>query len=195
MNIQTGRLLPPNSSGAMKTCDALSQGLRLLLTHETTTADAVAGIVANPALHAECKAALPALLDAKDRALTKTGPDDVKRVLVPALTIYPQPDRTEREWAQWWSVYIETLSDIPARAVSEAMRLWLRSPAGFMPKPGELRDWALKVPCPEYQIAHRAKLAAESPAVTFQLDAAQRKAEAAELLAGFKIKSTTGDDK
>ena len=160
--------------------------MRLLLTHETTTAEAVTGIVSNPALHAECKEALPALIEARDRALTKATPEDVKRALGPALMIYPQQDRTEKEWAQWWTVYVEALSDVPARSVTEAMRNWLRSPAEFMPKPGELRDWALKVPCPEYQVAYRARLAAEAPKAVTVLDAAERRAQIAEALASLK---------
>jgi hypothetical protein len=181
------------ASSATTTLDGLSQALRLLLTHETMTSEAVSGIVANPALHAECKAALPGLMADRDRAMVKATIPDIQRAVSKGLMIYSQPERTEGEWAIWWGVYFETLSDMPARSVAEAMRQWLRGPSGFMPKPGELRDAAAKVPCPEYQIAYRAKLAAESPAVTFQPDAAQRKAEAAELLAGFKIKSSTGE--
>jgi hypothetical protein len=63
----------------------------------------VSGIVANPGLHAEVIAALPALMADRDRALAKTGTDDLQRILGKALVIYSVPDRTPQEWATWWS--------------------------------------------------------------------------------------------
>ncbi len=173
----------------MTTLDGLSQELRLLLTHQTTTADAVSGIVANPALHSEVIAALPALMADRDAALTKTSPDDLQRILAKALVIYPVPDRSPQEWATWWRVYHDVLADVPRRAVAQALDQWIRSPAGFFPKPGELRDLALKIPCPEYAIAYRAKLAAEAPKAVSMLDAAERRAQIAEALAGLKAKA------
>jgi len=175
-----------NSSGVMKTIDGLSQELRLLLTHQTSTADAVSGIVANPALHAEVIAALPALMADRDAALTKTSPDDLQRILAKALVIYSVPDRTPQEWATWWRVYHDVLAEVPRRAVAQAVDQWIRSPAGFFPKPGELRDLALKIPCPEYAVAYRAKLAAEAPKAVSMLDAAERRAQIAEALAGLR---------
>jgi hypothetical protein len=176
-------------SGAMKTIDGLSQGLRLLLASETNTAEAVAGIVANPALHSEVIAALPGLIADRDAAMTRPAMDDLQRIFAPALTIYAMPDRTEGEWAAWWGVYREALADLPRKAIAEAMRQWLRSPAGFFPKPGEIRALALKVPCPEYQVAYWAKLAAEAPKAVTMLDAAERKAQIAEALASLKVKA------
>ena len=175
-----------NSSGAMKTIDGLSQELRLLLTHQTSTADAVSSIVANPGLHSEVIAALPALMADRDAALTKTSPDDLQRILGKALVIYSVPDRTPQEWATWWRVYHDVLADVPRRAVAQALDQWIRSPAGFFPKPGELRDLALKIPCPEYAIAYRAKLAAEAPKAASMLDAAERRAQIAEALASVR---------
>lgn len=159
------------------------------MTHQTTTADAVAGIVANPGLHAEVIAALPALMADRDAALAPTGPDDLQRIFAPALTVYAMPDRSEAEWRAWWGVYRDTLADIPRRAIAEAMRQWLRTPAGFFPKPGELRDLALKVPCPEYAVAYRARLAAEAPKAVSMLDAAERREQIREALAGLKAKA------
>ena len=175
-----------NSPSAMKTIDGLSQELRLLLTHQTTTADAVASIVANPGLHSEVIAALPALMADRDAALAPTGTDDLQRILGKALVIYSVPDRTPQEWATWWRVYHDVLADVPRRAVAQAVDQWIRSPAGFFPKPGELRDLALKVPCPEYAVAHRARLAAEAPKAVSMRDAAERRAQIAEALAGLR---------
>jgi hypothetical protein len=166
--------------------DGLSQELRLLLTHQTSTADAVSGIVANPGLHAEVIAALPALMADRDAALTKTSPDDLQRILAKALVIYPVPDRSPEEWKTWWRVYHDVLADVPRRAVAQAVDQWIRSPAGFFPKPGELHDLARKIPCPEYAIAYRAKLAAEAPKAVSMLDAAERRAQIAEALAGLR---------
>lgn len=159
------------------------------MTHQTTTADAVSGIVANPGLHAEVIAALPALMADRDQALAKTGTDDLQRILGKALVIYSVPDRTPQEWATWWRVYHDVLGDVPRRAVAQAVDQWIRSPAGFFPKPGELRDLALKVPCPEYAVAHRARLAAEAPKAVSMLDAAERRAQIAEALASLKAKA------
>lgn len=177
-----------NSSNAMKTIDGLSQGLRLLLQHEPSTGQAIEGIVSNPALHAEVKAALPGLIADRDQALAKPAPADLQEILGSRLTLYAVPDRSEGEWRSWWADYLDALSDLPLRAVDEAMRQWVRSPAEFYPKPGQLREIALKIPSPEYRAAYRAKMAAERPSVTFQPDAAS-KAAVAEMLAGFKTKA------
>lgn len=149
----------------------------------------MAGIVSNPALHAECKAALPGLIADRDAAMAKITSDKLTRILGRAMMIYGQPERTDGEWKEWIAIYQETLGDLSARSVEMAMNNWIKTSAAFMPKPGELREMALKVPCPEYQVAYRARLAAEAPKAVTVLDAAERRAQIAEALAGLKGKT------
>lgn len=164
----------------------LSQGLRLLLLHEPETADAVEGIVANPALHSEVKAALPALIAARDAAMRPASIDGLARVIADRFAIYPQPDRTEQEWASWWRAYHDALSDVPLASVEAAMKAWVRSPERFMPNPGQLRDLASKQTIPEYLAAYRARLAAaQEPHRISKPDAEARRKMVAEVLAGI----------
>lgn len=162
----------------------LSQGLRLLLLHEPATADAVEGIVANPALHREAVEALPALTAARDAAMAPLTIEGLARVLTDRFTIYPQPDRSEGEWASWWRSYHDALSDVPNASVEAAMREWVRSPERFLPNPGQLRELALKQSTPEFTAAWRAKLASQKqPRTISKPDAETRRQQVAQLLA------------
>jgi hypothetical protein len=168
---------------------ALSQGLRLLLLHEPGTADAVEGIVANPALHAEVKAALPALIAAREAAMQPTDIEGLARVIADRFANYPQPSRTEEEWASWWRGYHDALSDVPKANIEAAMKAWVRSPERFLPNPGQLRELALKQTLPEYTAAYRAKLAvAQEPRRISKPDVETRRRQVAELLAGIGSK-------
>jgi hypothetical protein len=160
-----------------------------LLLHEPTTADAVEGIVANPALHAEAKAALPALVAARDLAMQPCTLEGMARVITDRFANYPQSDRTKEEWASWWRGYYDALSDLPLVNIEAAMKAWVRSPERFLPNPGQLRELALKQAIPEFTAAYRAKLAvAREPRRISKPDAETRRRQVAELLAGIGSK-------
>lgn len=182
--------LPPNDLPATTTTLALSQGLRLLLECERSADDALNGIVNSPALHAEVKAALPAIMD----RVRGGGTAAVRDVIGRRLVTFPQPDRSDAEWAAWWADYYDALEDVPAAALEGGMKAWVqKSDAQFMPKPGELRALALKAGEPLYQAASRARRVAHLPLRRFgPLDEGnpetvdERKAAAAEVLASLK---------
>lgn len=181
-----------NAPLAKPTSPALSQGLRLLLECESSADEAVSGILANPALHAEVRAALPALL----ARVGGCGEDHVSKVVGRRLATYPQPERSDEEWTAWWSDYHDALSDLPAEALEAGMRAWVRRPdAEFMPKPGQLRELALKAGEPLWTAASRARRAAltevrEPPKLA---PVEERKAQAAEILASLHIKKMGSD--
>lgn len=187
--------LPPSALPAKTTSLALSQPLRLLLEAERSGDDAVNGIVNSPALHAECKAALPAIMD----RIKGCGMVGVRDVIGRRFATYPQPDRSDMEWAAWWADYCDALEDVPYEALEGGMRAWVQKPESqFMPKPGELRALALKAGEPLYQAASRARRVAHLPLRRFgplddeqPVSADDRKALAAEILASLQPKTMT----
>ncbi len=89
-----------------------------------------------PALVEEARAALPVLLAA---ARQPAGLEGVQDVLGRRFVTYPQPARSEGEWAAWWDDYHEVLKDVPWGDLDAAMVEYMRSPdSDFMPKPGKL---------------------------------------------------------
>lgn len=76
------------------------------------------------------------------------------------LATYPQPQRTDGEWAAWWADYFETLADVALASLEAAMRAYVALPdSEFMPKPGRLREMAFLTPCRSLQRYQRAKRA------------------------------------
>lgn len=158
-----------------------------MLEAERSTDEAVAGIVANPALHAEAKALLP-ILKARTAA---AGIDGVAHVIVRRFATFPQPDRTPEEWEAWWEDYYDALSDMPIDALEAAMKAYIRSPgAEFMPKPAKLRELASKVGSTAIKAYTRAKLAAaqEPRRLMDPVSVAERKALVAEALQAIGAK-------
>lgn len=113
----------------------------------------------SPALHAEAQRAYPLL---KAHA-APCGAHAVTRLLSELFPIYPQPDRSDREWVAFWQAYHEDLGDVPAEALRHAIKDYRQSEkAEFFPKPGPLRALALKRAEPILKAAFRAKRCAES---------------------------------
>lgn len=109
------------------------------------------------AIREEARAALPAL---KAVAEWKAGEDGVRAVVSKRFALYPQPQRTEGEWAAWWDDYIDVLSDVPLACLEAAMRAWISRPGTeFMPKPGQLRDLAYTTVSKSLRRYQRAKRA------------------------------------
>jgi hypothetical protein len=136
----------------------------------------------------EVRAALPAL----QRIATATaGEDGVRRVIAKRFELYPQPQRSDEQWAAWWADYYDALADVPLASLEAGMRAYVADPESeFMPKPGRLRELAFTAPCRSlrrYQRAKRAlQMAEEVPAVSGpKVEAGEVRA----LLAEFEQKS------
>ena len=161
----------------------LSTGLMLLLSHGKL-AEAAEQIQSSPALYRECEAAYPAIERAMRDATAPAGDAIVARIIGKRLAIYPQPDRSEDEWVAWWDAYYDTLSDLPEKCLEGAMRDWVRSPAQFLPKPGELRALAQKHGQPEYVAYATSRRALSRPLMTFSPEEVEaRRAQVAEAIA------------
>lgn len=103
------------------------------------SAEAARAIAGAPALLEEARALLPAL----EAEVAPAGEEGVRQALLPLFGLYPQPDRSEAEWAMWWSHYIEDLSGFCPASLEAAVRAYRRLPGSrFMPLPGELRALA-----------------------------------------------------
>lgn len=90
---------------------------------------------------AECRARLP---DLRRIVETPSGEAGVRDVVGRRFALFPQPKRTDEEWAMWWVDYYDTLSDLPVCDLEAGMLAWIREPASdFLPKPGRLREYAM----------------------------------------------------
>ncbi len=100
----------------------------------------------------------------KAAAKQPAGPEGVREVVGRRLALYPQPDRSDGEWAAWWADYVEALEDVPWGALEAAMAAYVREPdSEFMPKPGRLRDLARNVVCRSVLAYTRALYASYEP--------------------------------
>lgn len=142
---------------------ALSPALRQLL-------DGKAAHELTPALVEEARAVLPVLLSA---ARQPAGLEGVQDVLGRRFVTYPQPSRSEGEWAAWWDDYHEVLKDVPWGDLDAAMVEYMKgADADFMPKPGKLlalaqgiRSKAWRAYCAAREIVDDA----DRPTGTFEL--------------------------
>lgn len=122
----------------------LSGPLSSWLLTERSDAVAVETIRQSPILAAEAREALPALREA---ALTAATEAQIRAIVGQRFALFPQPERSDGEWAAWWSSYFDALSGLTPFAVEAGMAAWVRSPeAEFMCKPGKLRELAMTVP-------------------------------------------------
>lgn len=108
--------------------------------------------------------ALPGLLA---EATRKADQKAIRQALGARFEIYPQPQRTDGQWALWWAPYFRVLSDLPADAIELAMRAWEADPKNqWMPKPGEIGELARQTATPalkRYSTASRALREADAP--------------------------------
>lgn len=122
----------------------LSGPLTSWLLTERSDHVAVETIRKSPILREEAEAAIPALRQA---ALTPATEAQIRAIIGQRFALFPQPERTDGEWAAWWAAYFEALSDLTPFAIEAGMAAWVRSPdAEFMCKPGKLRELATTVP-------------------------------------------------
>lgn len=63
--------------------------------------------------------------------------------------VFPQPERSEEEWAEWWAGYTEALEGLARPALEAAMSAYVKLPdSEFFPKPGRIRELARTAPNP-----------------------------------------------
>lgn len=156
--------LTTNSLARKPTSPELSPHLSALLDSDGSPDEAAREIGSYLALREEARAALPAL---RAVAEWKAGEEGVRAVIGRRFALYPQPDRSEGEWAAWWSDYADVLADVPLASLEAAMRAWVARPAAqFLPKPGELHDLAFRTVSKtlrRYQRARRALMLVDEP--------------------------------
>lgn len=93
-------------------------------------------IAADPDLAMECLGVLPIL---KALAITPATPEMVMVILRRRFAVYPQPDRTEGAWTEWWSAYLSALKDCSEPAIEAAMDAYVKlSESDYFPKPGRI---------------------------------------------------------
>lgn len=137
----------------------LSPGLKSLLVEEDDQRWAVQVILGDPELKAEAEAQLPVLRAA---AVQKAGREGVKQVIGRRFALYPQPQRSEGEWAAWWADYFEVLADVPWHALEAGMAAHIADPASeFLPKPGKLLELARTAPVRVVRAYERARQVAD----------------------------------
>lgn len=114
-------------------------------------------IVTSPGMLAEAREALPAL---KARAMAPASRETIMEAIARRFALFPQPHRSEEEWAAWWGAYFEALDGITAGAVEVAMAAWVKLPdSEFLPRPGKLRELASMTPNRDVRAYTRAKAA------------------------------------
>lgn len=80
-------------------------------------------------------------------AFQECGDEGVRQVIGRRFALYPQPDRSDEEWAAWWADYLDVLGQVSWAALEAAMMSWVSNPASeFMPKPGKLLELSRTTP-------------------------------------------------
>jgi hypothetical protein len=134
----------PNASpkSDLATISALTERLRVAV--ELDEGDLTQALVDSPALLAEAGNVLPVLHAASQRG---AGLEGLKQVIERRYQIYPQPARATFEWDDFWAAYLDCCGTLTTASLEGAMQRWVADPASqFLPKPGQLRDLALKTP-------------------------------------------------
>lgn len=137
----------------------LSPELKSLLVTSDDGYGAIRNIAENSMLRAECEAQLPVLHAAVKQKAGKVG---VQQVIGRRFALYPQPDRSDAEWAAWWSDYYDALADLSWAALEAGMANYVRNPTSeFMPKPGKLLEVCRTTPNDASKAYYRATKALE----------------------------------
>jgi hypothetical protein len=111
---------------------------------------------------AEVRAALPAI---HANATAPAGKEGVTKAISAKFVTYPQPQRNEAEWAQFWADYHAVLEGLPQSALDAAMTALLSDPSiEFLPKPAKIAELAKMTPNRAVRAYDRAKAAVEHQA-------------------------------
>lgn len=168
----------------------LSPHLTWLLEDAPDGEIAAMGLAADNQLRAEAHRALPVL---KAAALQLAGEAGIRDVIGRRFALYPQPDRSEEEWAAWWSDYYDALGNVTWAALEAAMLVYIRNPASeFMPKPGKLLELSQHTPNKAVKAFERASALARIPKAEERKPYAptnEEKAAVQAMLASFKVKT------
>lgn len=148
-----------SSTSVSRTIAELSPGLKSLLSVEPSNHRAVSEIAGNPVLLAECRRALPAI---HANATMPAGADGVTKVVASMFVMFPQPQRAEPEWAEFWASYHSVLSDQPLTALEAAKAAILHdAKVEFLPKPARFLELAKLTPNRAVRAYDRAKAAVD----------------------------------
>lgn len=127
---------------------------------------AVDKIRSDPALHDEAKLVCGALA----RITSPCGDEAVIEALKPLVLVYGLGEQAKSP--AFWQVYTKQLADVPAEALRLAVDDYASQPdSQFFPKPGPLREFALRRAEPVFRAASRSKRAAALPAHGAQREA------------------------
>lgn len=157
--MDTPRLTSTSDTRLAKTTSSgLSTRLESYLDLDGPEDEIVAEIARDAGLLAEARRALPGL---RNRARLPAGADAMRLLMAAYFQVYPQPKRTDAEWAAWWFPYEQILADPPESSLAAAMLAWSKKPdSQFMPSPGALLDLARHIATPEGRAYARARAAA-----------------------------------
>lgn len=110
------------------------------MTVEPSNLRAVREIAGSPGMLAEAKAALPAI---RENATAPAGPAGVAKVISSMFVTYPQPQRSEAEWATFWTDYNTVLAGCSLSSLDAAKGACLHNGKfEFLPKPGKFLELA-----------------------------------------------------
>jgi hypothetical protein len=125
--------LPLAESSETKSYRACSPDLFKRLSETGDTNALVAECARVPSIREAAQAALEPL-QARSRGCGAKG---VARLVVPLATLYGLADRSEEEWATYWSFYIAALGSLPYEALEQAVAQYVKQ-GEFFPKPAAL---------------------------------------------------------
>ena len=147
----------PNSTPSKPLWTELSEPVRRLL--NSPTRDAVEQIATDPQALAEVRQALPRLRAWATQAASR---DAIMAVLGRRFALFPQPDRSDSEWAAWWADYLEALAGQSEPAIEAAMAAYVKlHDSEFFPKPGRILELARATPNTAGRALTNANLAIE----------------------------------
>lgn len=93
-------------------------------------------------------------------ATRPAGEHGVREIIGRRFALYPQPDRSDGEWAAWWSDYYDVLAEVPYASLEAAMAEYVKRPdSEFLPKPGKLLEMSRSTPNRAAQAYGRARRA------------------------------------
>ena len=98
----------------------------------------------------------------KVRATAPATPDEIKFLVGQRFVTFPQPERSEGEWAAFWEDHFAVLADVTASALEAAMDVIRMDPKlEFLPKPAKIRQIALMTPNRAVRAYERCRAAVE----------------------------------
>lgn len=146
-----------------------STALWRLLTAKELTREVAPRIAANPELVDEARRVVGAL----EVRATACGRAVVAAMLMPLVSVYGLPERSEIEWTAFWMMYGEALHILPREALAAAIVLHNRE-GRFFPKPGELFKLATPIAERLRVAAWRARRALEEQPRVGRISEAER---------------------